>query len=354
MVVSLQPRSTRILQPGMVSESQLAVLTTPEDMDYSSARSRPSSTYSLSVLRIAQTLIWLCYSWESPHYTAGLHPQVSSCRTDSWEPLSLPSSDLHSTVRQSEHHSSPGRTSASMMVTPRSYPGSYQSSWQGCKTLQPRSGPFQERFSRKLGPPIHIWLKKRCFKEKLDPYLGSGYARSTGSNQTAAAPMTPKQLISKIIQPAKTIEIPRTAAKPPSSQATGPEKLRVAAMSPSEPQPALPPPLPPPPPRIPSVSVSKPHPVIQENDRPHNPTESGDNNKAIPKVSVSKLPGPVQVPDKPQDTTKETTTLCRSNRVSKPNKRYADTCNVRNIASVVKNNPWLWSKKLHKGIIQMD
>ena len=154
----------------------------------------------------------------------------------------------------------------------------------------------------------------------------------------AAAPMAPKQLMSKIIQPAKTIEIPRTAAKPPSTQPTGLEKPRVVAMPPSEPEPALPPPVPPPQPRIPSVSVSKPHPVIQENDRPLNPTGSGNNNKAIPKVSVSKPPGPVQVQDKPQDTTKETTTLHRSNRVSKPNKRYADTLNVHNIASVVKNN----------------
>ena len=122
----------------------------------------------------------------------------------------------------------------------------------------------------------------------------------------AAAPMVPKQLISKIIKPAKTIEIPR-----------------VAAMPPSEPQPALPPPLPQPSPRIPRVSESKPHQVIQENDRPVNPTGSGNNNKAIPKVSILKPPGPVQVPDKPQDTIKETTTLHRSNRMSKPNKRYA-------------------------------
>ena len=166
----------------------------------------------------------------------------------------------------------------------------------------------------------------------------------------AAAPVAPKQLISKITQPAKTTEIPRTATKPPSTQPTGLEKLRVAAMPPSEPQPALPPPVHPPPPRILSVSVSKPHPVIQENDRPHNPTGSGDNNKTIPKVSVSKPPGPVQVPDKPQDTTKETTTLCRSNRVRKPNKRYADTLNI---ASVVKSNVWLWSKTPPKGTVHM-
>ena len=165
--------------------------------------------------------------------------------------------------------------------------------------------------------------------------------------------MAPKQLIFKIIQPAKATEIPRIAAKPPSTQLTGLEKLRVAAMLPSEPQPALPPPMPPPRPRIPSISVSKPHPVIQENDRPPNPTGSGDNNKAIPEVSVSKPPGPVQVPDKPQDATKETTTCCRSNRVSKSNKRYADTENVHNIASVFKNNLWLWSKKPHKGTVQM-
>ena len=157
----------------------------------------------------------------------------------------------------------------------------------------------------------------------------------------AAASMAPKQLISKIIQP----------AKPPSTQPTGLEKPRVAAMPPSETLPALSPPVPPP--RIPSVSVPKPHPVIQENNRPHNPTGSGNNNKAIPKVSVSKPPGPVQVPDKPQDTTKETTTLHRSNRVSKPNKRYADTLNVHKIASVVKNNLWLWSKKPPKGTVQM-
>ena len=137
----------------------------------------------------------------------------------------------------------------------------------------------------------------------------------------AASPMAPRQLVSRIIQPAKTIEKPRAAAMPP-----------------SEPQPALPTPVPPSPLRIPSVGVPKPHPVIQENDRPHNSTGSGNNNKAIPKVSVSKPPGPVQVPDKVQDTTKETTTLHRSNRVRKPNKRYAD---MLNIASVVKNNLWL-------------
>ena len=49
----------------------------------------------------------------------------------------------------------------------------------------------------------------------------------------AATPVTPKQLITKIIQPAKTIEKPR-----------------VAAMPPSEPQPALPPPVPTSPPWI--------------------------------------------------------------------------------------------------------
>ena len=76
----------------------------------------------------------------------------------------------------------------------------------------------------------------------------------------AAAPMAPRQLISKIIQSAKTIEKPRAAAMPP-----------------SKPQPAPPTPVPPSPPRMPSVSVPKPHPVIQENDRPHNPAGSGNN-----------------------------------------------------------------------------
>ena len=99
----------------------------------------------------------------------------------------------------------------------------------------------------------------------------------------AAAPMASKQLIFK---PAKTTEIPRTAAKPLSTQPTCLEKPRVAAMTPSEPQPAIPPPVSLPPPRIPNISVSEPHPVIQENDRPHNPTGSGNNNKAIPKISV--------------------------------------------------------------------
>ena len=103
----------------------------------------------------------------------------------------------------------------------------------------------------------------------------------------AATPMASKQLI---FRPAKTTEIPRTAAKPPSTQPTGLEKPRVAPMPPSEPHPAIPPPVPPPPPRIPSVSASEPHPVIQENDRPHNPTGSGNNKKAIPKVSVLKTP----------------------------------------------------------------
>ena len=115
----------------------------------------------------------------------------------------------------------------------------------------------------------------------------------------APAPMAPKQPIFKIIQPAKTTEISRTAAKPPSIQPTDLEKPRVAAIPPSEPQPLLPPPVTPPPPSIPSVSVTEPHPVSQENDRPPNPIGSGNNNKAIPKVSVSRPPGPVQVPDKP-------------------------------------------------------
>ena len=149
----------------------------------------------------------------------------------------------------------------------------------------------------------------------------------------AAAPMAPRQLISKIIQSAKTIEKPMAAAMPP-----------------SKPQHALPTPVPPSSPRIPSISVPKPHPVIQENDRPHNPTGSGNNNKAIPKVSVSQPSGPVQVPEKLQDTTKETTTLCRSNRVRKPNKRYADTLNI---ASVVKNNLLLWSKVPPKRSVHM-
>ena len=48
--------------------------------------------------------------------------------------------------------------------------------------------------------------------------------------------------------------------------------------------------------------------------------------------------------------TEETTTLRRSNRVRKPNKRYADTLNI---ASVVKNNPWLWSKTPPKGTVHM-
>ena len=45
----------------------------------------------------------------------------------------------------------------------------------------------------------------------------------------AAAPMASKQLIFK---PAKTTEIPRTAAKPPSTQPTGLEKPGVAPMPP--------------------------------------------------------------------------------------------------------------------------
>ena len=119
-------------------------------------------------------------------------------------------------------------------------------------------------------------------------------------------------------------------------------------MPPSEPQSALPTHVPPSLLRIPSVP--KPHPVIQENDRPHNPTGYGDNDKAIPKVPVSKPASPVQVPDKPQDTIKETTTLHRSNRVRKPNKRYADTLNI---TSLVKNNLWLWSKTPPKGTVHM-
>ena len=72
--------------------------------------------------------------------------------------------------------------------------------------------------------------------------------------------------------------------------------------------------------------------------------------KPVPRSQFSKPPGPVQVPDKPQDTTKETATLHRSNRVRKPNKRYADTLNT---TSMVKNNIWLWSKTPPKGTVHM-
>ena len=68
----------------------------------------------------------------------------------------------------------------------------------------------------------------------------------------AAAPMAPRQLISKIIQSAKTTEKPRAAAMPP-----------------SEPQPVLPTPVPPSPQGIPCVP--KPHPVIQEMTGPTTP-----------------------------------------------------------------------------------
>ena len=72
--------------------------------------------------------------------------------------------------------------------------------------------------------------------------------------------------------------------------------------------------------------------------------------KPFPRSLFHSPHGPVHVPEKPQDTSKETTTLCRSNRVSKPNKRYADTLNI---ASVVKNNLWLWSKVPPKGTVHM-
>ena len=118
-----------------------------------------------------------------------------------------------------------------------------------------------------LHMPFGLKMSQDVFQKKIDQTYEKCKGRSRGA--PATAPMASRQLISKIIQSTKTIEKPRAAAMPP-----------------SEPQPALPTPVPPSPQRIPSVP--KPHPVIQENDRPHKPTGSGNNNKVSPKVSFSK------------------------------------------------------------------
>ena len=108
----------------------------------------------------------------------------------------------------------------------------------------------------------------------------------------AAAPMTPRQLISKIIQSAKTIEKPRAAAMPP-----------------SEPQPALPTPVPPSPPRIPSVSVPKPHLSSRKMTGPTTPQGLALTIKPFPRSQFQSPWAQFKFLTKPQDTTKETTTL---------------------------------------------
>ena len=55
--------------------------------------------------------------------------------------------------------------------------------------------------------------------------------------------------------------------------------------------------------------------VSKANDKPIIHTGTGNNNKVIPKASVPKPPDLVQ---------KETSSLRRSSRVSKPNRKYID------------------------------
>ena len=65
--------------------------------------------------------------------------------------------------------------------------------------------------------------------------------------------------------------------------------------------------------------------VIQKEklSEPGNPTGNGDNNKAIPKVSAPKACCPKPI-------VQENNTLRRSNKASKPNKKYIDVESIIN------------------------
>ena len=64
--------------------------------------------------------------------------------------------------------------------------------------------------------------------------------------------------------------------------------------------------------------------IKEKLNEPNNPTGNDDNNKTIPNVSAPKSPCP-------KPSVKENITLRRSNRVTKPNKKYLD------VASIISN-----------------
>ena len=61
--------------------------------------------------------------------------------------------------------------------------------------------------------------------------------------------------------------------------------------------------------------------IKEKLSEPNNPTGNGDNNKTIPKVSAPKSPGPKPI-------VQENSTLRRSKRVSKPNKKCLDVVSI--------------------------
>ena len=74
---------------------------------------------------------------------------------------------------------------------------------------------------------------------------------------------------------------------------------------------------------VPKLVVRKDEGLVQEDSKgvPTTPLGIGDNNKAIPKVSATKPPDP-------KPSVQEDTSLRRSSREGKPNKKYLDISSI--------------------------
>ena len=59
------------------------------------------------------------YELRAAHLTVRFHHQENFCTTVSWEQLSQPSSYLHTTVKQIQHHSKPAKITVGMILIPR-------------------------------------------------------------------------------------------------------------------------------------------------------------------------------------------------------------------------------------------
>ena len=90
--------------------------------------------------------------WVTP-LTAICNHQQSFSSTDSYKPHFQPSSDLHTTVKLSEHPSKPDRITADMMLIPRRNLTSYQPSQSQYRTPFPKNG-IQVWSNPKLRHPI--------------------------------------------------------------------------------------------------------------------------------------------------------------------------------------------------------
>ena len=242
---------------------------------------------------------------------------MNYCKTGSWKPCYFQSSDLHQTVTLSDPHSSLGKTTAGMMLMPRSppapvHPGSKaiglthqeRSSTEGVLSRTEIQLFMYGKTSKGVLRRNGIQIKEVALpvsKEPANPFAPN--------RERSRPPQTTMFLIvTKPPSPQSTTK-PRTAAKSPGIQHT------LSAVYTNQQAVIIPK-------TIPDVqtSVPQPHPMVSDN--PIVPLGLAIIIKPLCKVSVHKAQDPVQ---------KDTINLRRSSRVSKSNRKYLD------VVSIVKN-----------------